>query len=643
MRRSVLVYLLGLLLCPTLRAASVEPAAAVAAPAATAVAAGASPPAAASPPPAAAPTKASPYGYAPAYFDTLWHRRQVAMSQGDYVGATAVLREIVEARRRAAWPDLPVYGEALAWESRGLGATGDWPRALDLANDAFDLAPHRLATHRALAAARWGTGDVTGSFAALSSGLSLVVSEPPLLAARLGSIGLMGVFATVGACVALIMAGLYRHFLPLTHHLSHHLLPPGATQLQATLLTAALLFLPTLLCLGAVWSVLLWVAVLAPFFERRERWGAMLAVGLLAAVALGVPAVMAPLAYPGSRQDLIYQALRNTDAEVSSLGQPQGRPEEAYALGLRARWSGDARKAALYLDKAVQQGLSNPDLFVALGNARLLQGDPLKAVQAYQQALNVEPQHLLALFNLSQVYLNVADPKATEVRNHAGDINVRAVNKLAAYAQATGLLVVEPDVPRFLLNTAVDDDGEHGRTVEQLWRWFGGATPRLAVLPVALGVLAWLVYMARNRRSDSYAHACNRCGESACQRCERTLPDPSLCADCYLAFERDGPQPLRIRKEIDSHRYHARVLATQRVFSLMLAGGGQLLRGESIRGLVLMMLFLTTALGLLTGFELLPEVVPTYGTSVGLFRVGGGVLFATLYILAIVDGQRERV
>lgn len=601
------------------------------------------PPANSATPAAAASGKGRSYGYAPAYFDTLWHRRQVAMSQGDYTAATAVLREMAEARRRAGWPDLPVYGEALAFESRGLGATGDWKRALEVANDAMDLAPHRIATHRALAAARWGTGDVSGSFGALAGGLALVAAEPPLLWARLGSVSIMAMFALASACVALIMAALYRHFLPLTHHLSRHFLPPGATQLQATLVVTAVLFTPALLCLGAVWSVLVWVAVLGPFLERRERWGGMLAVVLLMIVAVALPTVMMPLAYPGSRQDLIYQALRDTDADVSSLGQPHGRPEEAYALGLRARWSGDGRKAALYLEKAVQQGLSSPDLFVALGNARLLHGDPLSAVQAYQKALDADPQHLLAMFNLSQVYLNLADPKATEVRNRAGDINVRAVNRLAAYAQATGLLVVDPEVPRALLSATADDDGEHARAVAQQWRWFGGATPRLAVLPAALLVLGWLIYLSRSHRADDYAHACNRCGEPACLLCERSLPNTSLCAECYEAFERDGSQQLRIRKEIDSHRYHARVLATQRVFTVLLAGGGQLLRGETIRGLAVMTLFLTTGLALLSGFEVIPETVPTYGTSMGLFRVMGGVLFAVLYILAIIDGQRERV
>jgi tetratricopeptide (TPR) repeat protein len=71
-------------------------------------------------------------------------------------------------------------------------------------------------------------------------------------------------------------------------------------------------------------------------------------------------------------------------------------------------WSFDNKiwsQAITEYQKAIALGLNNADLHTDLGTAYRYSGDIQKAVQEYQKAQQLDPQHQNSLFNLATLYL----------------------------------------------------------------------------------------------------------------------------------------------------------------------------------------------------------------------------------------------
>ena len=589
-----------------------------------------------------------PVGYSYPYFEEIWNRRRQALQQGDSAGASVLLVELRIAKERAGWPDFFIFSDALVTESRAAMAAHDFHHALELAQAAVSLGPHRPGAHTALSAALWAGGDLGASIATLNDALTMLLREPPLVWTRLGNLAVSMVVALLLSAIGFAAFIFYRHGTRLFHDIGHAM-PVGASATQKRLFLATFILLPFLYRTGAVSTCIVWLLFLAPYYTRRETAAAAILLISFALAPLALPQLTSYWTYPGSRAEERYLVARDAGADEAALqmaGRTDTSAEDLLVLGMRARWSGDLTRARNLLAQASTLAETLPQAQVEIGNVSYLTGDAPAGIVAYNKALALLPGYTLALFNASQIYPVAGDQlKADECRHKANDINHPQVVKYDSLTQAIGLPVVEPAVPHEVLLLGSAPTPEHAYASLEFWQRIGGSSPRW--LNIAFALFGLGVLFAAKPLGVRYklTGRCQRCGLAACRRCHPELQDTQSCRDCFIAFNDDGTthQQVRIQKEIESHRFYAKRLKVQRAASIFVAGAGAIIRGGSLLGLALMFLFMTTAVALLMGFGLLPDPILSYSGLNNLFNMGYGVVAVAVYVFALINGQREEV
>jgi hypothetical protein len=317
-------------------------------------------PAAVQPEPArAAPPPASPARPSFASMNELWQQRRDALTRGDEAGAAKLLEALLDAKRSTGWPDVFVFGDALALEAdAALLYTRDAARGRTLAAAAVDLAPHRPALRVLLARAQLAAGEGALSAAAtLWQAAATARTEPALARRCTGQVFLAMAAGLLGAVALFVLVLLAKHSRALLHDLQH-LLPRGLWHWHVAALVGLVLLAPLCLRAGAASVAVLALVVLSPYLKRQERLAAVVSLLLLAAVAFGLPQATAHFGYAGSRAHDLYLAVRDAGAsDAAARLQAQAEPSalDLWALGLRARWDGDAEASTLLLGKAVEK------------------------------------------------------------------------------------------------------------------------------------------------------------------------------------------------------------------------------------------------------------------------------------------------
>lgn len=579
-----------------------------------------------------------------------WKHRQTLLEQGRVAEADADLDAILLCKQRAGWPDFFAYGEAMAFESRAAAASGNLSRAKLLAQGAYELAPHRVAPYTAMAAVYWNSGEWKKSMGRLYHAAGVMYHETPYRIARLSTHALWLMFSLVIAVTALTCAALYRYAICLWHDFGHRM-PRQSTTLARVVVLVFLVLAPALLRLGPLTWALFWLVAVGPYLRVWERRAVMSYLALLLIALATYTQIGCALFYPGSKAELGYLVVRDLLADKSANALVNGReltPRDAYSLGLRARWQGNITDSRRWLEQAVEAGEKSADLLVSLGNARYLQQAPNEAMGYYQQALKLDPNAIYALFNLSQVQLANAIAAPDDPLAKANQLNTTLTGHLAARAQKTGILVVDPPVPSKLLNRRLHIDSDYERALAQLFRVVGGPIPyrvHVGAIVLVLGYYLWLGGLEKNRRR--YTTDCRRCATAICMRCTPQMQGRTQCAVCAQTVSANANDQQnrqeRIQKEIASHRFFARRFAFQRRMAWLLPGAGQLLKGEAFRGMLVLTIVSLCLLGLATTYGYLPQFMPLYSGLTGAWSVFRVFVMASVYVGALVLGLREEL
>jgi hypothetical protein len=236
--------------------------------------------------------------------------------------------------------------------------------------------------------------------------------------------------------------------------------------------------------------------------------------------------------------------------------------------------------------------------------------------------------------------------KAGAAYRRASALEFDRVEHYANEAKRVGRgYIVQAQIPRAILGLPVRPESIHVRAVSQVWRWLGAGTPRLSFAILAVVAVALLLMMAWIRRPLRLASECERCGMAACRRCNPEMPDLRHCGQCHHAFVLNVAidQQLRIKKEIEAHRHALATGRLRRLVSLLLAGGGQLITGATLRGLLYLTAFCSSLVALLGALDILPAVAALPDASVPGAAVAtvAAVLAALAYLVALWDGARD--
>jgi len=536
--------------------------------------------------------------------------------------------------------NLFVIGAALIRESHEALAAGAPAVALTRCKLAVEFAPALPEAHTCLArsilanspmALKSAAGE---GIAAFKASLSDPRTSRALFANVLGVL-FFGV-ALAGAAFVLVLLVRYAH---LYAHDVHHLLPVGARRWQTKLLAVALILLPLFLRMGPVPLVFTILFACALYATTVEVVVGCALLALLAASPWVVTSIGRVAAFGGPAVDVwLLEHGTGTGATMARL---QKRLELAnelpvdFALARKAKRDGDLSSAEkLYVRGLEAPGASSAGLAAVhnnLGNVYLLQGDASKAMQQYQQAIELQESLAAPHFNISRALgLGGVDTleKVQAEQARALELDRDGVERFTG-----GQLQANRKSNKFAMDVYLDDavldpliEAEE-RVAEpvgdEVRAHLAGPLPAQAASALPLFAAAIFAGMHFSRGKLKPSGRCERCGREVCRRCDPDArPSEALCAQCVNVFiRRTGVDPAeRIRKEYAVAAYHQRRTTAARLLGV-LSGAGHVMLGYPIRGLVFLLLTGSLLVSVFLWRGLLHDPIAVR-SSVSLFRIG---------------------
>ena len=549
-------------------------------------------------------------------------------------------------------------GAALVRESQGALAAGSPALARKLCKLAVDLAPALPAAHNCLARAILAEepGSVRAALGEWMQAVRSALDDPRIGRAILANLGGVALCGALAAGIAFVLL-LFVRYAQLYVHDVHHLFPAGARRWQTKLLAAALILSPVLLKVGVVPLLFTLLFAVALYATAAEVALACIVLALVGASPFAAEGLGRVAAFGGPAADVWL--LENGEGSPAALHRLRERlksekPEMAvtFALAHKAKREGDLQQAEQLYRKSLglSQSASNQALaalHVDLGNVYLLQNDPQRAVQQYQQALDQQEDLAAAHFNLSRA-LGLGGVESL-AKVQAEQARALELDRAAIDAFTGGQLSANRKANKFLIDVPLEDSmldplleaearvaapvGDEARAL------LAGPLPPVfaSLLPVlaALGFVGLHSLSLRLRPSGR----CERCGREVCKRCDSDArPSEGLCAQCVNVFiRRTGVDAAeRIRKEYAVQAYHRRRETVARILN-MISGAGHVLLGHPVSGVGFLVLTGMIVASVAFWRGLLHDPVAVRA-NVSLLRVGATVAsFLAVYTICLRD------
>ncbi len=530
-----------------------------------------------------------------------WTARRTALLRQDRQGAAEAEARLLALRDELDVPELHPYAAAAVRESRAeeeLSAE----EAVARADLAVVLGPSLPGAHFQLARARFlaAPGAIRAWFAPIAAGVRAVAAEPrwyrPIVADLGGS--LCAGILLAGGAVLLLLA--FRHGRLFLHDF-HHLFPRAAVRGQTAALGALLLAVPALVGLGPLAAATAIALALVVYLGRAER--AVVAAWLL---ALGLsPLLAGPLgnlvAWSEADQDL-WSLERAGDFSVLPAVErraalPGARPEELFAVARAKKRTGDLDGAAGLYERALAARPDWPQALVNLGNVRFLQGREADALSLYTRAIQRRPGLAAAYFDLSRLHYRRLDfDPGQAARKRALDLDRSLLDRYAeGEREGEGLRA-----NRFLLDLPLASDHLAGALHPDDEALLAAEAARAVLGPVPAPYAPWAVAVVlaaflglgalapKLRR----ARTCEKCGRSACRRCDPEVGEGGLCGQCVHVYARkEAVDPAaRLQKELAVRRYQERRRRWSGALAFVLSAqvdGGRVVRGALLLAVAL--------------------------------------------------------
>jgi hypothetical protein len=587
-----------------------------------------------------------------------WALRREYLRDRDERRAEDEEQKVRQLKDDLALENLFGIGAALVRESQGALAAGSPALARKLCKLAVDLAPGLPAAHTCLARAALSE-DPSAAKAAIAewtAAARTAMDDPRISRALLADVGGIALIGVVAAGLAFVVL-LFVRYAKLYVHDVHHLFPAGARRWQTNLLAAALILSPLLLQAGFVPLLFTLLFAVALYASTAEVVLACIVLAVVAATPIASENLARIASFGGPAADA--WALEHGEGSFGELSRLQERLQGekpdlaiAFALAHKAKREGDLRLAERLYRKALEiaQG-SSPRALAALhndlGNVLLLQNEPQKAVQQYQQALDQQESLAAPHFNLSRA-LGVGGLSTLE-KVQAEQSRALEIDRAGIDAFTGGQLAVNRKANKLVIDVPLDDslldplfeaEARAAAPVgDEVRGLLAGPVPTRfpPFLPLAAAALLVLLHAARGRVRPS--GRCERCGREVCKRCDSDArPSEALCAQCVNVFvRRSRVDPTeRVRKEVAVARYRRRRTVLLRV-SNVLAGAGHVLLGHPLKGMVYLLLgaWLLASVAFWSGVARYPQAVREH---ISLFRVGVTVAaFLAIYGLCLRD------
>ncbi len=445
-------------------------------------------------------------------------------------------RGLRDAARDSDTLQAPELSLVMIRDADALRARGEAGTAIQIAQIASSLSPG-LVTPHAWLAQTWLAGpdpDVLASGKEWAAAWKISLTDFWSALYRIDRVIAAALFS-LGSAAVLVIGWYLIRTIPLLGHLlvewsGHRVFRP-----TAWLAATWILLLPLAAVQWGWWMVLAPGAVAWWFLSSRER----LALGVLAVFGV-LATVLLPYAVPILTAD--QSAELRLLVEVTEGRHSSGRlddavvvesPQGAAARGTALVRSGRIGEAATLFEEALVRWPGEPRLLTGYGNVLFHRHEYDRAVQHYEQALQVVPQSIPVLYNLSQAYRAGLHFDEGEARFQ--EARVLDAGVLDRYAEGSrrgeAFLVVDyPATYEELLAKAVELRPLPPVLDDAVKALSSHIAPLLTIGVLGLFAGCW---MLGKWFPNQPASPCAACGTAVCRRCQRYFLDLKLCLSCW--------------------------------------------------------------------------------------------------------------
>jgi tetratricopeptide (TPR) repeat protein len=544
--------------------------------------------------------------------------------------------------------NLPILSYLLIRETEQARKDGDNDLAVELANASIKFSPELPQPYFVLAQALWNQnhfqlGKILSAFFAgqitrfhhFPSAITFCYNTFYIL-----SNAILLAFMIFGISVII-------KYLPLYAHTIRKKISQDLSSLLINAIKILLLLIPLFLRLDMLWAILFWAILLWGYVTKQEKKFLLLFLVILVYFPFFLRASSTFLNEDSSDILLkIYQANheewdRTTKEKLKDwLGSHPNDTEVLFTLGLIEKREGHYPLAEEYYKKALQQDSKAGEIFSNLGNVYLAQKQTQPAIDAYQQATDLNPDHGAYYYNLYRAYAQETflSTKMDQAFQKARQLDPPLV---AYYSE-----IDSPNLNRLVIDEVL--------TPRRIWErflnyfmaregflfWlFGGwfeKIPSRTPLLAPLVFLGFLIGMSTYSQTRKFLSRCPMCGAPTYRFYSGPSEKEHVCFNCYRIFIQKEKLHPRIAEKTSRQvrKFQEENHFISRFVSLFFSGFGCLWKDLFPTGVLFLILFFIFILRFVYWNGVVPPSIAQPSTNPWRMIFWGG-LFIIFYLFSV--------
>lgn len=529
----------------------------------------------------------------------LWPQATAAADGGDIAGATQKTDQLLESARLLGirrFPLLANSAASLARQEQKDPKISTW--AMTSAERLDPLSPS-VAFTRADIAKDQANWPVALSSAVAGIGRTFSDYRTRFLARSDLTLVLIAVLSILAGAFALILFFRYQRSAA---HDFREMLGAHFSGGVGTVFGFSLLFLPVFLWLGPVWLVVYWLALFFAYASAVERFFIVAALLILALVPIaaiwtashvaGLDSPVVSAALSASEKSFQPAASRRLREMIEAV---PNEPALHLLLGNLEALEGNEQEAALRYRRAIELNDKLAGGYLNIGNLHFFNNDFPAAVNNYEKAEALDPTMAIAYYNHAVVsgetYKFEAQGKNLEL---AKKYDRSLIEGLIARPPAQKIVMYQlPIAEAWAIFERIAREG----AAREVFGSYSSFDPsKVALNPLTIGALIALALASALffLRKSPRAGECIKCGRTFCPRCKSARDSSTYCTQCiHIYLKKDGVSLDTKRSKIEEvQEFQSGALRLRKLVSSFLPGAGQIMDGNTIRGLLMLGSFL---------------------------------------------------
>jgi hypothetical protein len=410
-----------------------------------------------------------------------------------------------------------------------------------------------------------------------------------------------------------------------------------------------ILFIPFFFRLDMLWALFFWSVLLWGYVTKREKQFILVFLIVLVYLPFFLRSFSSFL--DGASSDIILEMNEANHENGERRTEDKLRawlvthPEDAevlFSLGLAEKRQGHYSAAEEFYKKAIQQDPKFSEAFSNLGNVYLAQKQTSLAVQAYEQATNLNPTRGAYYYNLYRAYsqetfLSGKSDKAFQTARQLDPLlvdyytNIDTPNRPL---QINRLVIDEVLTPWKLWERCLNQlIGKEGFLFRLFKAWFEKIPSRLPFLTPIL-FLGFLIGMARYCRTKRFLTRCPMCGSPTYRFYLGATNQEFICFNCYRIFiQKEKLHPKIVeKKSLQTKQFQKENHLVGRYLSFFFVGFGYLWREQVFKGCLFLFIFFIFILRFVYWDGVMPSPLPQPFSVFWRWIFWGGLFFIFYFL-----------